>query len=124
MEVNPVFLAGLAMDADEFVDEAFAEFGILDDGAEFLVEEFVTLLPVNLGVCGWEIEGHEFGEVMLDGFFPGAVVVVGWVGVFDKFTTNGKFPTVSIEPFFVSLSEGRDAWSSVRFCPEAMHRRA
>jgi len=43
---------------------------------EFLVEKLYALGPVDLGVDGGEQQRQELGEVLLQGLFPRAIVVV------------------------------------------------
>jgi hypothetical protein len=50
VDVDPLLASVARADLHETVHQAFAEFGILDDLGEFLVEEDVRLLPVDLGV--------------------------------------------------------------------------
>ena len=76
VEVDPVFCSRQTGDADQFVDQALTEFSVLHHGAEFLIKEFVARKPVDAGIRGREIEGHEFRKVVLDGFFPWAVAIV------------------------------------------------
>ncbi len=60
----------------QLIEDTFAQFGISPNLREFLVEEGVTLFPVDLAVCIRKVERHEFGEVAGYSVFPGRVVVV------------------------------------------------
>ena len=45
-------------------------------GPQLLIEKQVGLLPVDARMRGGKVKMHEVGEISLDGFFPGTVVVV------------------------------------------------
>ena len=68
-------------DLDEAIDQAFAEFCVLHDLSELLVEKHVRLLPVDFAVRLRKVEGHELGEIARDRVFPGSVAVVVWRGL-------------------------------------------
>jgi len=92
VDVDPLLAAVVGGDLDQFVDEAFAEFGVFDDLGEFLVEEGVAAAPFDLLMRLGEVEGHEFGEVAGDGVFPGGVVVVGgWGAGLGHGWVSGRF---------------------------------
>ncbi len=75
VDVDPVLRAVQAMDADQLVDEALAQFSVLDNLGQFLVEKLVTTAPVDCGVGVREVEGEELRKVVLQGVLPGGVVV-------------------------------------------------
>ena len=63
------------MDADQLVDEASAQFRVLDHLVQLLVQEVIAAAPVDAGVGVREVEGEELREVVLHGILPGGVIV-------------------------------------------------
>ncbi len=62
VDVDPLLAVLVGGYLDEFVDEAFAEFGIFDDLGKLLVEKGVAARPVDAGAGVGEVEGDEFGK--------------------------------------------------------------
>ena len=54
---------------------AAAQRGIADDAFEFRIEKLVALVPVDIGVNPGEEEGQKGLKILLDGLFPGAVII-------------------------------------------------
>ena len=76
VHIAPLGLTALSCNAHQLVDESLAEFGILNDSAQFLVEKVMRLRPVDLRVGLWKIEMQKVGEIPFYRFLLGGVVIV------------------------------------------------
>ncbi|EXI76364.1 MAG: hypothetical protein AW07_00309 [Candidatus Accumulibacter sp. SK-11] len=76
MDVNPLLTSVPRRDLHQTVNQPLAELCVLHHLGEFLVQENVRLLPVDLGVGSRKVEGHELGEVARQRVFPRGVVVI------------------------------------------------
>jgi len=91
VNVDPLLARVANTYLDEAVHQPFAEFGVLHDLGEFLIEEDVCLPPVYFSVGEREIEGHELGKVARDRVFPrGIVVVARWCLVVHGWLLNAR----------------------------------
>ena len=75
MDQHPVIVAIPTAHLDQFVGESPAQFRIPHHLLQFLVEEGVSLAPVDPGVRLREEQGHELREIPFQRGFPGAVEV-------------------------------------------------
>jgi hypothetical protein len=74
------------------VDLALAEFGILNDLGEFLIEKNMWLPPVDFGVSVCKEEGHELGKVEPQRVLPRRVVGIACqAGRFNVCVFHGKW---------------------------------
>jgi hypothetical protein len=75
MDQNPGLVSVPPPHPNQLVHQAAAQLGIPDHLLELLIEEVVPSSPVCIRSGPREEELHEFPEVALDHFLPGAVVV-------------------------------------------------
>jgi hypothetical protein len=63
-------------DADKFIGETFAKFGIADDLLQFFVQKLDLRRPVNFPRCIGKEHGHKLRKKEFNRVFPRCVEVV------------------------------------------------
>ncbi len=76
MHQHPRFDAIAPPNLHELVDAALAQFGVLHDLAQLLVEKGVPTRPIDLGVRHRQEKSHEVHKEGFQRLFPGAIVIV------------------------------------------------
>ena len=76
VDQNPLLLAAAEPHLDEAVHPSFPKFRLAHNLSQFLVQGLVSATPVDLGMGLGTEQGQKRFEVLAEGLFPGAVIIV------------------------------------------------